>query len=116
MVFANDRGRYAVCCLFMRVCRRPDLWNDAGPSILGQKLRASGGATLSPGERVMLLATFAFFGGDEMLHFAELARLDPPSLYAVGSLLAASAVDAMAPDRSPTCVDLWLADEENLIS
>ena len=108
--------RRAVCHTLMRVARLSYLWPMSGPTPEAVTLLEEDGGHLSPGERVMLLATFSLWNGDERLRFSELARLSPANLFAVGSLVASRAVDRMQPPQAPRpYVAEWITDELSLV-
>lgn len=117
MNFDTAEDWTAACHTLMRIAGREDLWLPSGPTGEALRLREEDGGPLSPSERVMLLATFSFWDGDETLRFRELSRLQPESLFAVATLAAALAVDQMQlPEAQGTrCVDTWLAEEAWLI-
>ncbi len=116
MDFEHDVQRLSACQTLMLVAGRPDLWDADGPTLEAEELRANNGGSLSPGERVMLLVAFTFFDGDRKLGFFELARLSPENLFAVGSLLAARAVDRMQlPGVSRSQIEEWIGQEQQLV-
>jgi len=100
----------------MRVAGRTDLWSPIGPTDDGVALRDLDDGVLSSGERVMLLVTFTLWDGDETIQFKELARLSPDNLFAVGSLVASCAADAMQAGHVKPYVDEWIAEERKLFS
>lgn len=117
MNFENEAQWTAACHTLMKIGGREDLWLPTGPTEEARQLRELRGGPLSPGERVMLLVAFAFWDADETLRFRELSRLSPENLFAVGSLLAALAVDRMqlSETHAASCVDTWLTEETWLI-
>lgn len=111
MIFRDHDERQAVCQTLMEGISRGDLWTRRGPTREARQLHSLDGGWLSAGERVMLGVCFALWQSDETLRFTELSQLDPHNLYAVGSLLASLAVDAMALLGEPrVCVSEWLAE------
>lgn len=116
MDFENEEQRQKACHTLMLVAGRSDLWPQTGPTEAAQELRDQGGGSISPGERVMLLAAFTLWDGDDRVGLSELTRLSPKNLFAVGSLLAALAVDRMQLPSAPRSqVEEWIRDERRLV-
>lgn len=115
MEFQSTRERQAVCQTLMEVTGLPDLWGPDGPTEAAVELVRQNGGPLSPGERVMLLVSFALWEGHKALRFEDLGRLDPRNLRAVGSLLTAIGRDAgLPPEVARSHVGRWIADHRSL--
>jgi hypothetical protein len=91
-MFRSDDQLAAVCEILCARAGLGSLWTAAGPTERAVELVESNGGPLSSGERVMLLAAWAFWNGRGDLVLADVAhRLDSGNLAAVGSLLVALA-------------------------
>ena len=89
-----------------------DLWTPTGPTPKAVVLFEADGGPLSSGERIMLLAAFAFWNGEGSLLLVDviglvdgIERLDVKHVDALSSLLIAHKYGAEA-------VDTWLATYE----
>jgi hypothetical protein len=82
------------------------LWTADGPTIEASELLQVDGEPLSSGERVMLLASWAFWNGSGGVTLAEvLERLDSAPAEALCFLV-------MAVKYGTDAVDDWLAEHE----
>jgi hypothetical protein len=82
------------------------MWTAAGPTEEAIALFEAGGGPLSSGERVMLLAAWAFWNSAEKATLADVVyRLDDKNLRAVAALMLALAQGGPA-------IDEWIATME----
>ncbi len=103
-MFRDDSQLASACRVLLAMVRLERLWNDHGPTSEATDLLEADGGPLSSGERVMLLAAWAFWNGAGGLTIAEvLERLDGESVEALCFLVMASKCGADA-------VDDWLAE------
>jgi hypothetical protein len=88
-MFATERQRARCCAALMDQSFLKGLWTEDGPTERAIALLESQGATISRGERVLLLVTWAIWSGAAELAVGEVFDLDGPKLIALGSLLVA---------------------------
>jgi hypothetical protein len=82
------------------------MWTESGPSEAAIAIMEANGGPLSSGERVVILAAWAFWNGHDGVSFADVVeRLDSPNLRAIGGLMTALSSGGAA-------VDAWLAGVE----
>lgn len=105
-MFRSDAQLARVCRALCARVGMGELWTPTGPSDRAIALLEAGGGPLSSGERVMLLATWAVWNGDEGARLGDVVhRLDGRCLVALGTLLVAVAGGGVA-------IDAWLAKAE----
>jgi hypothetical protein len=103
-MFRDDGQLARACRTLLTTVRLERLWTEAGPSAEASDLLAADGGPLSSGERVVLLAAWAFWNGSGGLTLAEvLERLEGEPAEALCFLVMASQYGADA-------VDDWLAE------
>jgi hypothetical protein len=103
-MFRDDNQLAHACGVLLATVRLERLWDDHGPTSEATELLEADGGPLSSGERVMLLAAWAFWNGSGGLTIAEvLERLDGEPAEALCFLVMASKYGADA-------VDDWLAE------
>jgi hypothetical protein len=103
-MFRDDAQLARACRALLGTARLGHLWTDAGPTVEATELLAANGGPLSSGERVVLLATWAFWNGSGGLTLAEvLAQMHGEAAEALCFLVMASKYGADA-------VDDWLAE------
>lgn len=103
-MFRHDHQLARACRALLATVRLERLWTERGPTSEASELLEADGGYLSSGERVMLLATWAFWNGSGGLTLAEvLERLDGEPAEALCFLVMASKYGADA-------VDDWLAE------
>jgi hypothetical protein len=103
-MFRDDRQLARACRTLLATVRLGRLWGEDGPTCEAKALLESDGGPLSSGERVMLLAAWAFWNGSGGLSLAEvLERLDGEPAEALCFLVMASKYGADA-------VDDWLVE------
>jgi hypothetical protein len=84
----------------------PWLWTASGPTERAIELLESNGGPLSSGERVMVLAAWAFWNSAEEAKLADVVyRLDDKNLHAVATLMLALAHGAAAIDEWITAMN-----------
>jgi hypothetical protein len=82
------------------------MWTAEGPTELAIEMLERGGGPLSSGERIMLLAAWAFWNGAEQAKLADVVhRLDDKNLHAISTLMLALAHGA-------EYVDAWIEEME----
>ena len=100
----DDQQLALVCNTLLATVRLERLWTDQGPTAEATELLESDGGPLSSGERVMLLAAWAFWNGSGHVTLADvLERLDAGPAEALCFLVLASKYGADA-------VDDWLLE------
>ena len=105
-MFRDDHQLARACRALLATVRLETLWNDHGPTLDATELLESNGGPLSSGERVVLLAAWAFWNGSGGLTLAEvIERLDGEPAEVLCFLVMASKYGADA-------VDDWLAEHE----
>lgn len=104
-VFRNDAQVNAVCRVLLEQLYVKGLWTDDGPTETAFSHLEQDGGPLSRGERVLLLAAFAIWNGNEKLPFGDIFHLDDDRLAALASLL-------MAFSRGSTAIDAWLLERD----
>jgi hypothetical protein len=103
-MFRDDRQLARACRALLTTARLERLWTEAGPTEEASELLAADGGPLSSGERVVLLAAWAFWNGSGGLTLAEVVeRLDGEPAEVLCFLVMASKYGAEA-------VDDWLAE------
>jgi len=60
-MFRDDEQSARACRALMATARLEGLWTNEGPTLRAAELLDSGGGPLSSGERIVLLAAFAFW-------------------------------------------------------
>jgi hypothetical protein len=82
------------------------MWTEAGPTEAAIEIMETGGGPLSSGERIMVLAAWAFWNGHGGATVADvIERLDGPNLRAIATLM-------LALDRGGVAVDQWVTGIE----
>lgn len=105
-MFRDDLQLARACRALLSTVRLDRLWSREGPTAEAAELLEANGGPLSSGERVMLLAAWAFWNGSGGLTVAEiLERLDGEPAEALCFLVMASKYGADA-------VDDWLAEND----
>jgi hypothetical protein len=105
-MFHDDHQLARACRALLQTVGLQRLWTEHGPSDSAMELLEADGGPLSSGERVMLLAAFAFWNGSGGLTFVDvIERLDRERGEALGSLL-------MASYEGPTAIDEWVTEHE----
>jgi hypothetical protein len=107
-MFRDDRQLALACRTLLATARLERLWTDKGPTAEAAELLETDGGPLSSGERVMLLAAWAFWNGSGGVTLADvLERLDADPAEALCFLVLASKYDADA-------VDDWLVEHARI--
>lgn len=105
-MFRSEAQRARACRALCQKARLPWMWTETGPSEQAIEIMEANGGPLSSGERVVLLAAFAFWNGHAGVSFADvIERLDSPNLRAIASLM-------LALDGGGAEIDQWLAGVE----
>lgn len=105
-MFRNDEQSARACRALLAKVRLHSLWTNGGPTPRAVELLEADGGPLSSGERVVLLAAFAFWNGGGALRLAEIIEaLDVGPSEAICSLVVAVKYGAAA-------VEDWLAEHE----
>jgi hypothetical protein len=105
-MFRDDEQRMRACCALLATMRLERLWTTDGPTPEASELLQTDGDPLSAGERVMLLATWAFWNGSGGVTLVEvLERLDSASAEPLCFLV-------MAVKYGTDAIDDWLAEHE----
>lgn len=105
-MFHDDKQLARACRALLATVRLGHLWCDRGPTQEATELLEADGGPLSSGERVMLLAAWAFWNGSGRLTLAEvLERLDCEPTEVLCFLV-------MASKYGPDAVDDWLLEHE----
>ncbi len=103
-MFRDDLQLARACRALLATVRLERLWADGGPTSEATRLLRENGGPLSSGERVMLLAAWAFWNGSGGVTLAELLeRLDAEPAEALCFLLLAS-------KHGGDAVDDWIAE------
>jgi hypothetical protein len=103
-MFRDDPQMALACRTLLVAVRLERLWTDEGPTAEATELLEADGGPLSSGERVMLLAAWAFWNGSGGVTLADiLERLDAYPAEALCFLVLASKYGADA-------VDDWLVE------
>jgi hypothetical protein len=103
-MFRDDHQLARACRALLATVCLDHLWSQDGPTSRARDLLERDGGPLSSGERVMLLAAWAFWNGSGGLTLAEvLERLDAEPAEALCFLMMASKYGADA-------VDDWLVE------
>jgi hypothetical protein len=105
-MFRNDRQVARALRVLLAPLHLGALWTEDGPTDRATELREEDGATLSSGERTMLLAAWAFWNGNApTLRFDALLGLDNANTEALCSLLVVITQDEAA-------IEEWIARSE----
>jgi len=105
-MFRDDEQSARACRALMATARLEGLWTNEGPTLRAAELLDAGGGPLSSGERIVLLAAFAFWNGRGGLRLADVIEsLDPRPSEAICSLV-------IAVKRGAAGVDDWIAEHE----
>jgi hypothetical protein len=105
-MFRDDAQRARACRALLAIVRLEQLWSHIEPLPEAMDLLAHNGGPLSSGERIFLLAAFAFWNGVGDLRLAEvIEELGGDHAEAICSLVVACA-------RGASAVDIWLATYE----
>jgi hypothetical protein len=105
-MFRDDLQLARACRALLATVRLERLWTVDGPTPEASKLLEADGGPLSSGERVMLLASWAFWNGSGGVTLAELLeRLDSTPTETLCFLV-------MAVKYGTDAVDDWLAEHE----
>jgi hypothetical protein len=105
-MFRDDQQLARACRALLATVRLERLWAADGPTPEASKLLQAGGGALSAGERVMLLATWAFWNGSGGVTLAEvLERLDSGPAETLCFLV-------LAVKYGTDAVDDWLVEHE----
>jgi hypothetical protein len=105
-MFKSDRQISRAVRVLLAPLHLGDLWTDDGPTDRAAELREEDGASLSSGERTMLLAAFAFWGGNApTLRFDALLALDDANTEALCSLLVVCT-------QGEAAIEAWIARPE----
>ena len=105
-MFRSEAQRARACRALCRRARRPEMWTDAGPTEVAIEIMEANGGPLSSGERIVILAAWAFWNGCGGVSFADvIERLDGPNLRAIAGLMQALSSGGAA-------IDQWLATLE----
>jgi hypothetical protein len=105
-MFRDDEQRARACRALLATVRLERLWTTHGPTPEASELLQADRSPFSSGERVMLLASWAFWNGSGGVTLAEvLERLDPESAEPLCFLV-------MAVKYGTDAVDDWLAEHE----
>jgi ABC-type transport system involved in cytochrome bd biosynthesis fused ATPase/permease subunit len=105
-MFRNDEQSARACRALLATVRLERLWTAGGPTERAVEYLDADGGTLSSGERIMLLAAFAFWHGSSPLRLAEIIEtLDSEPSEAICSLL-------LAVKEGAGAVDDWLAERD----
>jgi hypothetical protein len=100
----DDLQLARACRALLATVRLNRLWPDAGPTPEASRLLQANGGPLSSGERVMLLAAWAFWNGSGGVTLAEILEcLDAERAEALCFLVLASKYGGDA-------VDDWIAE------
>ena len=103
-MFRDDQQLARACRALLEAAHLERLWTGGGPTAEASELLAVDGGPLSSGERVMLLAAWAFWNGSGGVTLAEiLERLDSEPAEALCFLIVAAKYGADA-------VDDWIAE------
>jgi hypothetical protein len=102
-MFRDDRQLAIACRTLLAKARLGRLWTADGPTDEALRLLDADGGPLSSGERIMLLAAFAFWNGSGGLRVAEIVEtLDLELAQGVCSLV-------IAVKHGSKHVDSWLS-------
>ena len=105
-MFRTEAQRARACAALCRRARLGGMWSESGPTEDAIAAMESNGGALSSGERVVVLAAWAFWNGHGGLSFADvIERLDGPNLRAIAHLM-------LALDAGGAAIDEWLAKME----
>lgn len=111
-MFRSEAQRARACGALCARARLPWMWTDAGPTEQAIEIMEANGGPLSSGERVVILAAWAFWNGHAGVTFADvIERLDGPNLRAIAGLMAALASGGAAIDQWLAGIDAELARE-----
>jgi hypothetical protein len=103
-MFRDDLQLARACRTLLATVRLGRLWTEYGPTAEARRLLDADGGPLSSGERVMLLAAWAFWNGSGGLTLADvLERLDVEPAEALCFLVLASKYGSDS-------VDDWIAE------
>ncbi|MCW5831344.1 MAG: hypothetical protein KIS78_02670 [Labilithrix sp.] len=103
-MFRDDAQISRACRALLASVRMEHLWLETGPTSEAGALLDANGGPLSSGERVMLLAAWAFWNGSGGLTLAEiLASLDPERAEALCFLV-------LATKHGANAIDDWIAE------
>ena len=98
-MFRDDPQLSRACHTLLAMVRLERLWTEQGPTPQARALLEANGGPLSSGERVMLLAAWAFWNGSGGVTLAEvLERLDLDPAEALCFLVLAAKYGADAVD------------------
>jgi hypothetical protein len=105
-MFRNDEQSARACRALLAKVRLERLWTNGGPTARAVELLEADGGPLSSGERIMLLAAFAFWNGGSSLRLAEIIEvLDVGPSDAICSLV-------LAVKQGADAVEDWLTEHE----
>ncbi len=105
-MFRNDEQSARACRALLAKGRLHRLWTNGGPTPQAVELLEADGGPLSSGERIILLAAFAFWNGGGALRLAEIIEvLDVEPSEAVCSLV-------IAVKQGADAVEDWLSEHE----
>ena len=102
-MFRDDRQLASACRALLSTAHLERLWTLHGPTAEASELLEANGGPLSSGERVMLLAAWAFWNGSGGATLAEVLELDSEPAEALCFLIMAAKYGADA-------VDDWIAE------
>jgi ABC-type transport system involved in cytochrome bd biosynthesis fused ATPase/permease subunit len=103
MGFRSDAQLAHVCRALCHRVGLAQLWTVEGPTPQAIALLHADGGHLSGGERIMLMAAWAFWNSAPNISLADVAHtIDAKSTIAVASLMLAAA-------HGPAAIDHWLA-------
>ncbi len=105
-MFRDDEQTARACRTLLASVRRAELWTRSGPTPEALSLLERDGGPLSSGERIVLLAAFAFWNGEGGLRLTEVIdSLDVEAADALCSLL-------IAVKHGADAVDAWIVKHE----
>lgn len=108
-MFRDDQQLARACRALLARVGLAELWTSSGPTPRALDLLEHDGGPLSSGERIVLLAAFAFWNGSGGLRLAELIEsLDASHCDALCALVVAAKYGADA-------IDEWLAEHERRV-
>jgi hypothetical protein len=107
-MFRNDEQLARACHVLLAKVRLGRLWTDRGPTAEASELLRTNGGPLSSGERIVVLAAWAFWNGSGRVTLAEIVeQLDGEPAEALCFLILATKYGADA-------VDDWIAEHARL--
>jgi hypothetical protein len=105
-MFRDDFQAARACRALLSTVRLDELWTPGGPTPEATSLHDRNGGPLSSGQRVGLLAAFAFWNGSESLRLADVLAYGGDGLNTVIFSL------AVAVQNGAAAVDVWLVEYE----